>query len=1183
MKQPIYARVILCLFLVIGVVSCGGGSGGSNEDPEPSSLTGSIQKGGFLAGSSISFTKLADDGTSTAERVDGVIKDNFGNYDVSIPWNGWTKIVATGLFFDEVTGKDSTVEVTLTSIVKIGATSGKVNVNLFTHIAATRTEQLANEGKTLKQAKAQAVPELKEQLGLTTDNLEKLDLAKDDQDDNTSLLLFSAGLLAANNSDGLAVALLKFTDDFGNNGSVDAEAKKLLEEVADFAGQADILETLSENLKKKGYDNPPETLPKEKKPKWININPVANAGVDQTIIVGQAVTLSGSGTDSDGTVDAYQWAENGVIKGNNTNLTLANLSVGSHTLVLTVTDNKGAKASDSVQVRVDALDNKAPVANAGGNKTIQEGESITLVGTGSDVDGTVQSYVWSKDGVELGQTAGLQIPNDLPYGKHTYTLTVKDDKGASDSDTMVLKVKVKVNADVNDAPSANAGVDKTIVAGETVTLEGSGEDTDGTIESYLWKEGQQDLGNKSSLELSGLAVGVHTYTLIVTDNDGATGADNVTVTVDEKPADNEAPTANAGINQTITEGTNITLVGTGTDTDGTVESYQWKQGEQELASIASLSLTGLSVGQHTYTLIVTDDKGATGSDDVIITVKEKTDTNQAPTADAGDDRTITEGDKLTIVGSGSDADGSIRSYAWKEGEVAVAQTATLVVNNPSAGFHVYTLTVIDDDGASGSDNVTVTVTAKPVDNKAPKANAGADRTVVEGTGITMTGSGTDSDGSIQLYIWKEGQVELGRGANLVLNNLAVGVHVYTLMVTDDDGATASDSVTITVIKADSNRVPIANAGIDKTITVGTSITIVGVGSDTDGTIQSYEWKKNGVSVVQAASLVLNNLAVGVHVYTLIVKDDKGAIGTDSVKITVKSTVSENQNPVANAGVDKTIKVGQTVTLVGSGTDSDGQISSYVWKKGGVIVGQTAFLSQGNLTVGSHIYTLTVTDNDGATGSDSATVTVQAGSGGNQAPTANAGADKTIISGNNLTVTGSGSDSDGTIVSYAWKKGGATVSTTASLVLNGLAVGQHTYTLTVTDNDGATGSDSMTVTVNQSGGTGSIIVNLTDTLCQTQRDPNTQKDYHLKVVVTVTGGITGGGPAHISHYPQAGCQGGALPPPLPFGFPENATATYVITNIITIGASRFGTLILTVLGRTQSSSVIIDSSGIVTRR
>ena len=230
----------------------------------------------------------------------------------------------------------------------------------------------------------------------------------------------------------------------------------------------------------------------------------------------------------------------------------------------------------------------------------------------------------------------------------------------------------------NQAPTANAGPDQTVIdtdnnGSQQVTLNGSGSsDPDGTIASYVWTEGNTQLGTGATLNVT-LAVGSHTITLTVTDNGGLTATDTVVITV-SSPAANKAPTANAGPDQTVIDTDNngshqVTLNGSGSsDSDGNIVSYVWKEGSTQLGTGATLNVT-LAVGSHTITLTVTDNGGLTGTDKVVITVNAPA--NQAPTANAGPDQTVTDTDnsgshQVTLNGSGSsDSDGTIVSYVWK--------------------------------------------------------------------------------------------------------------------------------------------------------------------------------------------------------------------------------------------------------------------------------------------------------------------------------------------------------------------------------------------------------------------------------------------------------------------------------------------------------------------------------------
>jgi hypothetical protein len=275
-------------------------------------------------------------------------------------------------------------------------------------------------------------------------------------------------------------------------------------------------------------------------------------------------------------------------------------------------------------------------------------------------------------------------------------------------------------------------------------------------------------------------------------------------------------------------------------------------------------------------------------------------TNVPPIANAGDDRTITDtdGDGVELVtfdgGASTDSDGTIASYEWREGTTVVGLVATAEVWLP-VGTHTLTLQVTDDDGAIATDSVIVTV--NPAPNVAPVANAGADQTVTDTNGdgmerVTLNGgASSDSDGTIVSYEWREGTTVVGTGATTSVSFL-VGTHTLTLQVTDDDGATATDSIVVTVNPAP-NVPPVANAGADQTVTDtnGDGMERVtlngGASSDSDGTIVSYEWRAGGNVVATGASPTVS-LLVGTHALTLRVTDDDGSTATDTVVITVNA-------------------------------------------------------------------------------------------------------------------------------------------------------------------------------------------------------------------------------------------------------------------------------------------------------
>ena len=404
--------------------------------------------------------------------------------------------------------------------------------------------------------------------------------------------------------------------------------------------------------------------------------------------------------------------------------------------------------------------------------------------------------------------------------------------------------------DANKAPTSNAGEDQSVAEGTAVTLDGSGSsDSDGEIESYAWtlttSNDAVTLSGEDTATASFTAPDVDADTdlvfrLTVTDNDGATATDEVTITVtDNSPGggENAAPTANAGQDQKVDEGDEVTLAGSGSDSDGTIASYEWAltttNDDVTLsgADTATASFTAPDVDADTalvFRLTVTDNDGATATDEVTITVTDNSTgggENAAPTANAGQDQKVDEGDEVTLAGSGSDSDGTIASYAWAlttandDVTLSGADTATASFTAPDVDADtalVFRLTVTDDDGATATDDVTITVTDTSSgggggENAAPTANAGDDQEVDEGDEVTLAGSGSDSDGTIASYEWthttSNDGVELSGADTATASFTAPEVDqetelAFRLTVTDNEGATGTSDTYVTVLDTD---------------------------------------------------------------------------------------------------------------------------------------------------------------------------------------------------------------------------------------------------------------------------------------------------------------------------------------------------------------------------------------------
>jgi len=176
--------------------------------------------------------------------------------------------------------------------------------------------------------------------------------------------------------------------------------------------------------------------------------PIANAHEDKVINIGETVSIIGSGTDN-GTIVSYQWKEGDTLLANTASFNYTSTVSGVHTLTLTVTDNDGLMDSDTMMVTVNKAESQVPIAKAGNDQTITEGESVELDGSNSyDPDGTVVAYEWSENGAILSNSALFTLTN-LLLGTHTITLKVTDNDNNMNIDTLVVNVKKANNQGVS--------------------------------------------------------------------------------------------------------------------------------------------------------------------------------------------------------------------------------------------------------------------------------------------------------------------------------------------------------------------------------------------------------------------------------------------------------------------------------------------------------------------------------------------------------------------------------------------------------------------------------------------------------------------------------------------------------------------------------------------------------------
>jgi K319L-like, PKD domain len=298
------------------------------------------------------------------------------------------------------------------------------------------------------------------------------------------------------------------------------------------------------------------------------VPPDAYAGPDKEVNVGDSVDLDGSQSKAQnkgGKIVSYKWSltesddlcqeGDDLVHADKKKATFTALkgSEGcSYTYELSVTDDKGQTATDSVTVKVNVAVYPPPIADAGPDKEVNVGDSVDLDGSNSHAQtkgGTIVGYQWHWDvndcpKVTLSGEETNSLKFTVPEGSegcsYTYELSVTDDKGQTATDS----VTVKVNVAVYPPPIADAGPDKEVNVGDSVDLDGSNSHAQtkgGTIVGYQW---HWDVNDCPKVTLSGEETNSlkftvpegsegcsYTYELSVTDDKGQTATDSVTVKV----------------------------------------------------------------------------------------------------------------------------------------------------------------------------------------------------------------------------------------------------------------------------------------------------------------------------------------------------------------------------------------------------------------------------------------------------------------------------------------------------------------------------------------------------------------------------------------------------------------------------------------------------------------------------
>ena len=760
-------------------------------------------------------------------------------------------------------------------------------------------------------------------------------------------------------------------------------------------------------------------------PAVIAVNPSVTANVKcNGGNTGSAATAATGGT----TPYTYSWT------GGGTNSTKTGLTFGSYTV--TVTDKNGCTGTGSVSITQPT--SLTVLANTTANEACNGGSigSVSSTPTGGI---TPYTYLWSGGGTnstKTGLTAG------------TFTITLTDNNGctATASATVTQPVLLTVTANVTANESCNGGN-----TGSVSATPGGGT----TPYTYAWS------GGGTNTTKTGLSIG--TYTITLTDHNGCTATSSATIT---------QPVVLTVIANTTT---NVLCNGGSTGNVASTPSggtspytYLWTGGSTNSTE------TGLSIG--TYTITVTDKNGCSATASTAITqptllsVTANTTANincnggstgsvsstpsggtspytyswtggstiSTETGLSAGTYTITVTDKngcaatastaisqptqLTVlanttanVSCNGSSNGSVSStpsggsspytYSWTGGSTLSTETGL------SAG--TYTITINDKNGCSATASATITEPAQLTVSANTTANVNCNG------GNTGSVSSTPSGGtSPYTYSWT------GGSTNITETGLSAGS--YTITLTDNNGCSATASTTIT---EPTQLTVLANTTANVNCGGGNngSVSATPAGGTAPYT---YVWNPSG-------NTNSNLTGASAGCYTVTVTDNNGCSATATSCVTQPASLSAlaglTSQVTCNGGAD-----GSVASSASGGT----MPYSYSWTGGSTNSNETG-LSAGT-------YTVTITDNNGCSATSSVIV--------NQ-PNILA-ANSTVVSnvscngGNNGSV--SSAPTGGTSpYTYSWS-GGSTNATES-----GLSIG--TYTVTITDKNGCTGTATASIT------------------------------------------------------------------------------------------------------------------------
>lgn len=701
--------------------------------------------------------------------------------------------------------------------------------------------------------------------------------------------------------------------------------------------------------------------------------------------------------------------------------------------------------------------NQTPTVDAGGPYMADEGAAVGLTATGNDPDGDDLTYTWDLDGDgQFDDGTGPSVSYTAGDGPNTVLVSVRADDGNGGSAVAQATIAI-----ANVAPSIDGLTLPNPDESETVTFSAAVSDPAGNDDTltYLWEFGDGNTSADAAPTHTYQNLGSYSARLTVSDEDGGESSQTFTVVVgDVLPA---LSTLFGGTN--LNEGTTSTYRSTVTKANFDIVDWTfiWGDNTPNEAGVVPVGVTSVEIsrthqflddGQFVVRIRATDDEGNQVERQRTVNVA-----NVAPSIDASSivPNTGPEGTEFQFSVSASDPGADTLTYQWDFGDGISANGSTPTHTYAADGTYTVTLTVSDEDGGSTTEELSVVVTNGP-----PSIDAlDGDQIGDEGGSFSFSASASDPGDDALTYAWTFGDGGTASGADVSHIYADDGDFTVTLTVTDDLGASDSDTLAVVV----NNVAPAVTISEPVDPVEGSPAAFGSAVTDPGADTFAYQWDFGDGNTSEAENPSHTYLDDGIYFVQLTVTDDDGGATTRSTQVPVG-----NVNPqILTLTGDFAGSEGDSFGYQASASDPGSDTLTFSWDFGD----GSDVVSDPNLTEVNHVYadngtytlTLTVTDEDGGSAERERTVNV-----GGQAPTIQSlDGDVEGQEGTTFGFVAQAQDPGGDTLTYAWDFGDGTTDEGVDLTEVDHVYaedGDYTVTLQVSDADG-TATATLSVVVN----------------------------------------------------------------------------------------------------------------------